>query len=92
MNLKLTKLRAGVNHVLEDALQIIPRKRGSAVTESQELRAKAADWRSCAQSIDDQRIESELARLASLFEEAAKRIDTRKRAALLRVDARAGEA
>jgi predicted RNase H-like nuclease (RuvC/YqgF family) len=85
-------LSAGVNHVLEDALQIILRKRGFAVIESQELRAKVAEWRSRAESIDDRRLQSELVRLASLFEEAAKRIDTHNEAALSRVYASIGEA
>jgi hypothetical protein len=92
LNPKLTKLSAGVNHVLEDALQIILRKRGSAVTESQELRAKAAEWRSRAQLIDDRGLQHELAGRASLFEEAAKRIDTHKEVALSRVYASVGEA
>jgi hypothetical protein len=91
LNPKSTELSAGVNHVLEDALQIILRKRGSAVTESQELRAKATERRSCAQSIDDRRLQSELVNLASLFEEAAVRIDNRKKAALTSVHAGVGE-
>lgn len=62
------------------------------MTESQELRAQAAEWRSRAQSIDDRRLQSELVSLASLFEEAAIRIDTHKKAALSSVRAGVGEA
>ncbi len=91
MNPKLTKMSAGVNHVLEDALQKFS-ERGSTVTESQELRAKAAEWRFRAQAIDDRGLQHELVRLASLFEEAAERIDTHKGAALSRAYAGVGEA
>jgi len=62
------------------------------VTESQELCAKAAELRSRAQSIDDRGLQYELVRLASLFEEAANRIDTHKDAALSRTYASVGEA
>lgn len=61
------------------------------MTESEELRAKAAEWRSRAQSLDDQRLQSELVRLAALFEEAARRIDAHNKAALSDAYAGVGE-
>jgi hypothetical protein len=48
--------------------------------------------RSRAQSIDDRGLPYELVRLASLFEEAANRIDTHKEAALSRTYASVGKA
>lgn len=61
------------------------------MTESQELRAKAAEWRARARSIDDRRLQYELVRLASLFEEAARRIDTHDEASLSPVYTGVGE-
>lgn len=62
------------------------------MTESQELRAKAAEWRARAQSIEDRRLQYELVRLASLFEETARRIDTHNEAGVSPMFTGVGEA